>query len=85
MLSFTQGTRLLWQPDLSATHITHTYGSDIWVLALNSSEAKRITSTSASESTPTFRLMVIGLLSVLIELAQTMCIWFLKTEENQNA
>ncbi len=49
-----QGTRLLRQPDISATHITYTYGSDIWVSALNSNEAKRLTSTSAIESNPYF-------------------------------
>ena len=54
ILTFAQGTRLLRQPDISATHITYTYGSDIWVSALNSSEAKRITSTAAVESNPYF-------------------------------
>ncbi|MBU2928405.1 S41 family peptidase [Winogradskyella psychrotolerans] len=54
VLSFAQGTRLLRQPDISATHITYTYGSDIWVSAINSSEAKRITSTAAGESNPYF-------------------------------
>ncbi|WP_179352657.1 S41 family peptidase [Winogradskyella vidalii] len=53
-LSFAQGTRLLRQPDISSTHITYTYGSDIWVSKLNSSDAKRITSTAASESNPYF-------------------------------
>jgi tricorn protease len=52
--AFAQGTRLLRQPDISATHITYTYGSDIWISELNSQEAKRITSTSASESNPYF-------------------------------
>tara|TARA_R110002111_G_scaffold169391_1_gene235278 strand:+ start:3671 stop:6940 length:3270 start_codon:yes stop_codon:yes gene_type:complete len=54
LITFAQGTRLLRQPDISATHITYTYGSDIWVSALNSSEAKRITSTAAVESNPYF-------------------------------
>ncbi|WP_299124014.1 S41 family peptidase [uncultured Winogradskyella sp.] len=49
-----QSTRLLRQPDISATHITYTYGSDIWISELNSSEAKRITSTAAVESNPYF-------------------------------
>lgn len=54
MLSFGQGTQLLRQPDISNTHITYTYGSDIWISPLNSSEAKRITSTAAVESNPYF-------------------------------
>ncbi|GAA4963542.1 S41 family peptidase [Algibacter aquimarinus] len=49
-----QRTRLLRQPDISDTHITYTYGSDIWISELNSTEAKRITSTSAVESNPHF-------------------------------
>ncbi|WP_296312434.1 S41 family peptidase [Winogradskyella sp. UBA3174] len=54
LISFAQGTRLLRQPDISATHITYAYGSDLWVSELNSQEAKRITSTAASESNPYF-------------------------------
>ena len=54
LVTFAQGTRLLRQPDISNTHITYTYGSDIWVSAINSSEAKRITSTAAGESNPYF-------------------------------
>jgi len=54
LLAFAQGTRLLRQPDISATHIAFTYGSDIWVSDLNSQEAKRITSTAAGESNPYF-------------------------------
>lgn len=53
-LTFAQGTRLLRQPDISATKITFTYGSDIWISDLNSNEAKRITSTAAVESNPYF-------------------------------
>ncbi|MEO1030624.1 MAG: PDZ domain-containing protein [Bacteroidota bacterium] len=53
-LAFSQGTRLLRQPDISATHITFTYGSDVWIAELNSNEAKRLTSTSAVESNPYF-------------------------------
>lgn len=54
LITFAQGTRLLRQPDISDTHITYTYGSDIWISGLNSSEAKRITSTAAVESNPYF-------------------------------
>ena len=52
--SYAQGTRLLRQPDISDTQITYTYGSDVWISELNSSQAKRITSTSAVESNPYF-------------------------------
>ncbi|MCC1484550.1 S41 family peptidase [Winogradskyella immobilis] len=52
--SYGQGTRLLRQPDISNTHIVYTYGSDVWISSLNSSEAKRITSTAAVESNPYF-------------------------------
>ncbi|MBU2920927.1 PDZ domain-containing protein [Winogradskyella psychrotolerans] len=54
LITFAQGTRLLRQPDISQTHITYTYGGDIWISALNSNEAKRITSTAAVESNPYF-------------------------------
>lgn len=49
---FAQGTRLLRQPDINSTHVVYTYGGDIWINSLNSSEAKRITSTPAVESNP---------------------------------
>ncbi len=54
LTAIAQGTRLVRQPDISATHITYTYGSDVWISDLNSSEAKRITSTAAVESNPYF-------------------------------
>ena len=54
IFAFAQGTRLLRQPDISTTHITYTYGSDVWISELNSSEARRITSTAAMESNPYF-------------------------------
>ncbi|WP_460218448.1 S41 family peptidase [Psychroserpens sp. MEBiC05023] len=53
-LTFSQGTRLLRQPDISDSQITFAYGSDIWISELNSNEAKRITSTPAVESNPYF-------------------------------
>ncbi len=49
-----QGTRLLRQPDISTSHITYTYGGDIWVSQITGGEAKRITSTPAVESNPYF-------------------------------
>lgn len=45
-----QGTRLLRQPSLSATQIAFEYGGDIWVVDKNGGEARRITSTAATES-----------------------------------
>lgn len=51
---FAQGTRLLRQPDISSNNIVFTYGSDIWISALESTEAKRLTSTAAVESNPYF-------------------------------
>lgn len=47
-----QGTRLLRQPTLSATLIAFEYGGDIWVADKTSGEARRITSTPATESDP---------------------------------
>ncbi|WP_282134336.1 S41 family peptidase [Seonamhaeicola maritimus] len=52
--SFSQGTALLRQPDISNTHITFSYGSDIWISELGSKESTRITSTPAAESNPHF-------------------------------
>lgn len=51
---YSQGTRLLRDPDLSATHITFTYGSDVWISDKNGGLAKRITSTPAMEMHPYF-------------------------------
>jgi len=48
------GTRLLRQPDISDTHITFSYGSDIWVADKAGGDARRITSTQAEESNPYF-------------------------------
>ncbi|WP_179346315.1 S41 family peptidase [Winogradskyella ursingii] len=53
-VTLAQSTRLLRQPDISTRQIVYTYGSDIWISDLNSSEAKRITSTAAVESDPYF-------------------------------
>jgi len=49
-----QGTRLLRQPALSATHLTFVYGGDVWVTDLNGQRPLRITSTPAVESNPNF-------------------------------
>ncbi|HVU99657.1 MAG TPA: PDZ domain-containing protein [Puia sp.] len=49
-----QGTRLLRQPTLSASLVAFVYGGDIWVADKNGGEARRITSTAATESDPHF-------------------------------
>ena len=53
-LCYAQGTRLLRDPDLSQSHITFTYASDVWIVNKVGGLAKRITSTPAIESTPYF-------------------------------
>lgn len=47
-------TKLLRSPDMSDTHVTFAYGSDIWTAPLAGGEATRITSTQAVESSPHF-------------------------------
>ncbi len=49
-----QGTRLLRQPSITDTHVTFTYGGDIWIADLDGSNTERITSTSAVEGNPHF-------------------------------
>ena len=51
---FSQGTRLLRQPTISATQIAFEYGGDIWVTTKSSGAAQRITSTAAVEANPHF-------------------------------
>lgn len=52
--TFSQGTRLLRQPDISNSQITFTYGSDIWIADKDGLNVTRITSTAAIESDPHF-------------------------------
>ena len=47
-----QETRLLRQPSISNTHITFTYGGDVWVTKIDGTDLVRITSTPAVESDP---------------------------------
>lgn len=47
-----QDTRLLRQPTISTTHITFTYGSDVWIADLSGENVRRITSTAAVEANP---------------------------------
>ncbi|MCA0154400.1 S41 family peptidase [Winogradskyella vincentii] len=53
-LVIAQGTRLLRDPDISNTHITFTYGCDVWIADKSGGLAKRLTSTPAMESHPYF-------------------------------
>jgi tricorn protease len=52
--STAQGTRLLRQPNISATQVCFEYGGDIWVADKQGGDARRITSTAAVESDPHF-------------------------------
>ena len=49
-----QSTRLLRQPDISATQIVFVYGADLWISDLNGQNVLRLTSTPAVESDPHF-------------------------------
>ncbi len=49
-----QGTRLLRQPSITDTHVTFSYGGDIWIAELDGSNTERITSTPAVEGNPHF-------------------------------
>jgi tricorn protease len=44
--------RLLRQPTVSADHIAFAYGGDLWIVAREGGEARRLTSTPAVESDP---------------------------------
>ncbi|MBW3553722.1 MAG: PDZ domain-containing protein, partial [Gemmatimonadetes bacterium] len=49
-----QGTRLLRQPTVSATHIAFAHGGDLWIAERSGGEARRLTSTPATEGDPHF-------------------------------
>jgi len=49
-----QDTRLVREPAISAQHIAFTYGSDLWIVAREGGEARRLTSTPAVVSGPHF-------------------------------
>jgi tricorn protease len=51
---FSQGTRLLREPAISATQVAFAYGGDIWITSKNGGESRRITSTPATEANPHF-------------------------------
>jgi len=49
-----QDARLLRQPTVSATQIAFAYGGDLWIVAREGGEARRLTSTPAVEADPQF-------------------------------
>jgi len=49
-----QGTRLLRQPTVSATHIAFAYANDLWIVPRAGGDAKRLTSFPGTESNPHF-------------------------------
>jgi len=49
-----QSTRLLRQPDVSATSVAFGYGGDLWVVGRDGGDARRLTSSPAEESNPHF-------------------------------
>ena len=49
-----QGTRLLRQPTISLDLVAFEYGGDLWVVARNGGQARRLTSTPGVETEPHF-------------------------------
>ena len=49
-----QSTRLLHQPDISATAIAFAHAGDIWLVPRSGGEARRVTSSPAVEKDPHF-------------------------------
>uniref|UniRef100_A0A486XXK3 TolB protein, periplasmic protein involved in the tonb-independent uptake of group A colicins n=1 Tax=Rheinheimera sp. BAL341 TaxID=1708203 RepID=A0A486XXK3_9GAMM len=49
-----EGTRLLRQPDISASHLTFVYGGDIWLSDKTGQNPRQLTSHPASEFAPKF-------------------------------
>ncbi|HKI84176.1 MAG TPA: hypothetical protein VKA63_07565, partial [Candidatus Krumholzibacteria bacterium] len=49
-----EGTRLLRNPDISATQIVFVYAGDLWIVAREGGEARRLTSYPGLESFPRF-------------------------------
>ena len=47
-------TRLLHQPDVSATSVAFAYGGDIWIVSREGGEARRITSSPTVDADPHF-------------------------------
>ncbi len=51
---YAQGTRLLRQPHISNDHIVFAHGGDLWITDRSGGDARRLTSTPATESNPYF-------------------------------
>lgn len=49
-----QGTQLLRQPTISNTSVVFVYANDLWIVAKEGGEAKRLTSNEGQESNPHF-------------------------------
>lgn len=54
MVLTAQTTRLLRQPDISRSQIVFAYANDLWLVASQGGEARRLTSFQGSESNPHF-------------------------------
>ena len=52
--AFSQGTRLLRQPTVSAKNIVFVYADDLWIVDREGGDAKRLTSHEGTESFPHF-------------------------------
>ena len=50
----TTDTRMMHQPDLSATHIVFIYANDLWVARIDGTDVRRLTSDAGIESQPCF-------------------------------
>lgn len=48
------GTRLLHEPDISASHVVFAYAGDLWTVPAAGGEAKRLTAHAGDESSPKF-------------------------------
>ncbi len=49
-----ESTRLLRHPDVSDRHVVFSYGSDLWIVARDGGDARRLTSSPGIESDPRF-------------------------------
>jgi tricorn protease len=52
--AFSQGTMLLRQPTISNTEIVFVYANDLWMVAKDGGDARRLTSNEGAESNPHF-------------------------------
>ena len=50
----TTDTRMMHQPDLSATHIVFIYANDLWVARIDGTDVRRLTSDAGIELQPCF-------------------------------